>query len=756
MSFSRRLLNLFLAWLLILETLPAQASPGRVPSATLTGNSEEAYSLTEGFFDGSLDSSLSPAAPSPAGPFTPDIPTQDNSLFSSSQDRIVVAQAGPTREDLRRRACAVDPANCGSTPDMPTTTEPNTTGGNNQTGSNPGTQGRQGTGNRNVDFNNAIEGEGIGAAIAGIPAIAAGIALLFTPFALFSIIPFTYSGLALIGALMRGKEGASLLNGLGYFGEAIGIGLGGILASMATTLTLGLVDTTIDDPKSWRSKLFNGANIAGRVLTLVGAAAVSGVAMAGLLPVPLPAAIAIGGAAVASAGGQVIAWFVRVKMPQDKLERLNKESDAFRAEIVSLNSERASLQVQANGLGSRLLSEVYVPLPPYQSPLLEAHSFGDAALDQRLDSAEFYHRSVSGIVDRARRSTAALRRQVNDLQGLERSYNKLRVTHEEGTLRALPDPRYCRGPNCRSTAGVDNTHPDYPNDHETLRDLEASDRLRDALPISLWQPHEPEEPNAPPQTTRGYLEDENLQDPYLHRGLDINASRGTALVSHVAAEVVFAGYYESDTARQYEDVADRLENQRSIRMNPADLANISRGLGNVIVLAPASSNSQLQVFQHLGRKEVATDAQGKAIAFNTGDGPVIIGRDIPGSGINVSQGDRVLPGTILGTVGNTGRVGGRLSRGATAGTHLHWGVIEVNPEINPRMRALRDGKWDEWAQQYSPGELDRYGQSDKQEVLYRELRKKYFEAMGWQQFDDNTGEPIGDRGQPNADKIKAF
>ena len=114
-----------------------------------------------------------------------------------------------------------------------------------------------------------------------------GIVLLATPFALFSIIPLSYAGVLGIAWLASGAKGATVFRIAGYAWEATGIALVGFLSSLLHTLTLGFVDPSIKDSKTWRGKLFNASQQAGRWITLIAGSA---------------AGFALGGASLAGGG----------------------------------------------------------------------------------------------------------------------------------------------------------------------------------------------------------------------------------------------------------------------------------------------------------------------------------------------------------------------------------------------------------------------------------------------------------------------
>ncbi|MBI4668189.1 MAG: M23 family metallopeptidase, partial [Elusimicrobia bacterium] len=228
-------------------------------------------------------------------------------------------------------------------------------------------------------------------------------------------------------------------------------------------------------------------------------------------------------------------------------------------------------------------------------------------------------------------------------------------------------------------------------------------------PFSLYTPANESYPT--PTTTAGFLEPRGNRD---HMGLDIQAERGTVIATNVEAQVVYAGYYSS--IRRIDDNGDYLESQQD--------ANNKRGFGNLVVLHPVDSDNpqkpstRLLIYQHLGAKDVDF-RNDRALRV---DRSHIQGADHEGDGILVAEGQSVSPGTPIGTVGNTGAITSNAnSRGQQIGSHLHFGVIEVDPEVNTRMGELRD--------------------SDNSK--YQEIRKAYFKALGYNNYDADTDQPWG-------------
>lgn len=65
------------------------------------------------------------------------------------------------------------------------------------------------------------------------------------------------------------------------------------------------------------------------------------------------------------------------------------------------------------------------------------------------------------------------------------------------------------------------------------------------------------------------------------------------------------------------------------------------------------------------------------------------GEDILQVGITVSEGQKVTRGTILGVLGNTGRVTSKNPRGT--GVHLHYQYVEYSPEILDKVQGKIKG-----------------------------------------------------------------
>ncbi|MBI4064676.1 MAG: hypothetical protein HY401_10320 [Elusimicrobia bacterium] len=311
----------------------------------------------------------------------------------------------------------------------------------------------------------------------------------------------------------------------------------------------------------------------------------------------------------------------------------------------------------------------------------------------------------------------------------------------------------------------------FPNDRTAINKLLKTGDFVKEIPFTLWTPPPPagKDRNNPAtsetQTTSGFLRERRASNNslYHHAGLDIQTPRGAAVVSATGGKVLFAGYYQTGESLKSTDE----ETQRK--------SDITTGLGNVIVLQPEGETTRLNVFQHLGEKSeiktgiiatvngdqwTALTTEGeKRVKHDEIVGP-IDGKDCRHgmdqnceSGIYVYPGQTVKPGDPLGKVGNTGKIYGHPSRGQETGAHLHWGTIEVHPEKNDRMRALKNGTGDK-----SVCEAEGKACSPvQQQQRYYDIRQAYFLAIGYPNYDQKTNEPTGTPPiQPNTDAIRHF
>ncbi|MEK6544034.1 MAG: M23 family metallopeptidase, partial [Elusimicrobiota bacterium] len=227
-----------------------------------------------------------------------------------------------------------------------------------------------------------------------------------------------------------------------------------------------------------------------------------------------------------------------------------------------------------------------------------------------------------------------------------------------------------------------------------------------------------------------------------HLGKDYSAPRGAATVANEKARVVFAGYYASGVSEKDEQdleaLKQRYPNHVDIQaLTSQEYADIRKGTGNTVMTVPDGSLTTMRVQQHFGDKQVFMDSEGKAPLTEGGN---LLGKDTPGSGINVKAGDVIIPGMIIGTVGNTGKILPReeaLVRGQETGTHLHYAVMEVDPKKNPRMKALKEGTAD--ASLCSVGKEK--CSTEKQNGLYKKIRKEFFNSLG-HDYDLKADKPV--------------
>jgi murein DD-endopeptidase MepM/ murein hydrolase activator NlpD len=142
-----------------------------------------------------------------------------------------------------------------------------------------------------------------------------------------------------------------------------------------------------------------------------------------------------------------------------------------------------------------------------------------------------------------------------------------------------------------------------------------------------------------PKSTRSFKAPFNGKE---HEGLDVAAPKGSPVTTEFPARVLWAKPHVSSTKQSY---------------------------GNMVVIHPNNS-TRLIFYGHLG-------SQGKS--------PQETVPGSPDSGILVQVGQTLKQGDLIGTVGNSGSA--RSSTGGD-GTHLHVGVIEVDPRRNPGMRQI--------------------------------------------------------------------
>ncbi|MBI4063878.1 MAG: hypothetical protein HY401_06200 [Elusimicrobia bacterium] len=339
------------------------------------------------------------------------------------------------------------------------------------------------------------------------------------------------------------------------------------------------------------------------------------------------------------------------------------------------------------------------------------------------------------------------------LEDVIKTGQELEIVHELDDVGALPQDKPCAA-GLSGCGGLEvKKNAEYPDDNKRI--LEIYPDLAAPLPFGLWQTANLEE-KSPGATTRGFQGNADPGSGYFHKGLDINAPRGTVILSRAKGEVVFADYYHAGLHDSW--------GHRGKRGKEYEQEDLKKGLGNVIAILPEGFNgSRMNVLQHLGNKEVKINKGNKAELLDPREGKAISGTDCRNgetqdcdSGIYVQAGQRVRSGTVLGTVGNTGKVTGNLERGKTAGTHLHWATIDVDPKNNERMRYLKEGRWDEWAQENSPGEKGKRGDAPTQQQKYLDIRRDYFKSIGYE-YDDTTDQPSAKRtNAPNQNDIRAF
>ena len=111
----------------------------------------------------------------------------------------------------------------------------------------------------------------------------------------------------------------------------------------------------------------------------------------------------------------------------------------------------------------------------------------------------------------------------------------------------------------------------------------------------------------------------------------------------------------------------------------------------MVVLKPKDSATKLYVYHHFGDNIIKRDAAGRVIKVKSKDDEETAyadGQDIPNDiapSLFVKAGDTIDAGTPLGLAGNTGAV---MPQGTHDGTHLHYGVVEMDPGKNLKIAEL--------------------------------------------------------------------
>ena len=563
---------------------------------------------------------------------------------------------------------------------------------------------------------------------------------------------------------------------------AWGIGSGALEA-----LTFGKIKPSLfkrSNPKGAESLLAaleRGGRIAGQAVALAGAGALAlGSTGVIALPIALSPVLGLGvaGLAVTSSAYRVGDWYFGEKKPQQEINALRqehlvlvKEEGHLREQVQKRQETLLELQKklvakltpikvpQDDGIDEEVMREnedssvMYGwPAPPKTKEEVIAEHDRKEQAKLATDKPSASRAGKRDLVKQLKEKNSRSREMIESLvlqeehavrmeafytKMLKGDYVAVGTKHEHKSLMPLTG-QDCPEAGCPEATDADSVRikQEYPDDPRALQVLRSQDKLKESLPFTIYVSRD--SLKAAQQTTAGFLEPRASHE---HMGSDNAEPRGSALVIQEKATVVFASYYLSG-----EDKNKSLSDLRHEPQNPMG-DSITKGLGNAVVLQPEGTLTRLYLNQHLGDKEInLKDAQeliDKARAAAKRDkksvqAPVIPGKDCRymidkgcNPGIFVKAGDTVEPGTPIGTIGNTGRMQSSRDPAQDMGTHQHIGVIEVDAEKNPRMKALRDGVAD-------PGLCGPKGvdnlciTADQQKEYYHKIREAYFMALGYE------------------------
>ncbi|MEK6543069.1 MAG: M23 family metallopeptidase, partial [Elusimicrobiota bacterium] len=314
--------------------------------------------------------------------------------------------------------------------------------------------------------------------------------------------------------------------------------------------------------------------------------------------------------------------------------------------------------------GTLLASGAGIVALPFALPFAPAIAIGAGAATIGMNIAGLTSKLLSKKSDDEKTARIALeektlKRQQDALKGYANGdYKEIEFNYEDAAKASLLKQVCDQQGKCHKAPGPTG---DYPLDPQDLKDGFTQ------IPFALYAP---KASNSSPTTTRGFKADGN------HEGLDIYVSKGTIVTTSIESQVLYARYYDTAAAKAARSEKDK------------DSANNSSSFGNSVVLKPNDPNHpwRLFVYHHFGDKQ--TIADGKSVKKMAGTS-YADGKDVKHTAktpsLFIKEGDKVEPGDPLGFAGNTGAV---MPGPNGDGTHVHLGVVELDPKINLGLREL--------------------------------------------------------------------